>query len=133
MSSPLPPVAGRRRSVLVVDDHPDMRFLLANIVDRIGYRAFEAVDGDEALAMVERLRPDLLLLDMRMPGMNGLEVCRRLRAADETRLLPIVMMSASVEPDAPERALAAGANEYLAKPFPIEELIARLQAWLGNP
>jgi two-component system phosphate regulon response regulator PhoB len=117
--------------VLVVDDHPDVRFLLRAVVEFSGYNAVEADNGDEALALVERVRPDLVLLDLQIPGASGLEVCRRLRAAEATRWLPILMVSAVAEPEIRAEALEAGVDEYLTKPFRLVELIAHLHRWLG--
>jgi two-component system, OmpR family, phosphate regulon response regulator PhoB len=116
----------------VVDDDARVRLLISLLVERAGHRAVEAADGDEALDLIALARPDLVLLDLRPPGRNGLEVCRRLRAAEAARSLPILMLAADGAPEARENALAAGADDYLARPFAVGELIARLRAWLGT-
>jgi two-component system response regulator MprA len=112
--------------VLVVDDDPPIRRMLARTFAAEGYRVEAAADGGAALAAVERSVPDLVVLDVAMPGLDGLAVCRRLRQAGLS--LPVLLLTAR---DAvPDRVagLDAGADDYLVKPFASEELVARARA-----
>src|SRR6184192_3111410 len=115
-------------TVLVVDDDPPIRRMLERTFAAEGYRVEAAADGGEALAAVERAVPDLLVLDVAMPGIDGLAVCRRLRSRGLA--VPILLLTAR---DAvPERVagLDAGADDYLVKPFAPDELLARIRALL---
>jgi CheY-like chemotaxis protein len=107
---------GRRR-VLVADDEPAMRLLARVNLEVEGVKVIEARDGLEALELARRERPDLLLLDVMMPGLDGWEVARRLAAAPETRELPIVFMTALAGVDDRRRGFEAGGVGYIVKPF----------------
>jgi CheY-like chemotaxis protein len=124
-----PPGPAGRTTVLVVDDDDDIRGLVRVVLERGGHAVVGAADGEEALDAVARARPDLVLLDVNMPGIDGVEVTRRLRASPATRTLPVVLMTADVA--ARERGLAAGADDYLTKPFLPAVLLARVAAHLG--
>jgi two-component system, OmpR family, response regulator MprA len=115
-------------SVLVVDDDPPIRRMLERTLAAEGYRVSAAADGAEALVAVERTVPDLLVLDVTMPGVDGLAVCRRLR--QRGLVLPILLLTA--RDSVPDRVagLDAGADDYLVKPFASEELLARARALL---
>src|SRR5437764_2343093 len=113
-------------NILVVDDDEEIRASLRRGLALEGYRIAQAADGAEALRVAREAPPDLVVLDVMLPEVDGLEVCRRLRAADET--LPIIMLTAR---DAvPDRVagLETGADDYLVKPFAVEELLARIRA-----
>ena len=115
-------------NILVVDDDEEIRASLRRSLSREGYRIAQAADGAEALRMAREAPPDLVVLDVMLPEIDGLEVCRRLRAADDT--LPIIMLTAR---DAvPDRVagLETGADDYLVKPFAFEELLARIRVRL---
>jgi CheY-like chemotaxis protein len=107
----------RRRRVLVADDEPAMRLLARVNLEAEGVEVIEARDGLEALELAKRERPDLLLLDVMMPGLDGWEVARRLGAAPETRDLPIVFMTALAGADDRRRGFEAGGVGYIVKPF----------------
>jgi DNA-binding response OmpR family regulator len=111
--------------ILVVDDHPGIHVLLQKGLQRAGYDVTSAMDGPEALAHFIETPPDAVLLDVLMPGMDGYEVCRRLR---EMADVPIIMVSAMRNEDEIVRGLDAGADDYVTKPFSVVELVARLRA-----
>lgn len=113
--------------VLVVDDERPIRRFLTTSLRVHGYAVFEAADGPEALAAVVDQRPDLLILDLGLPGMDGVEVTRRLR---EWTPLPIIVLSVRDQEQDKIAALDAGADDYLTKPFGIGELLARMRAAL---
>jgi two-component system response regulator MprA len=115
-------------AVLVVDDDPPIRRMLERTLAAEGYRVETAPDGGAALAAVERAIPDLLVLDVAMPGVDGLAVCRRLR--DRGLALPILLLTARDAVADRVAGLDAGADDYLVKPFAAEELLARARALL---
>jgi len=115
-------------SVLVAEDEGALVTLLRYNLEREGYRVLEAMDGEEALLVAEEERPDLVLLDWMLPQLSGIEVCRRLRAKQETRNVPIIMLTARGEETDRIRGLDTGADDYLTKPFSMMELLARLRA-----
>jgi DNA-binding response OmpR family regulator len=120
----------RRPVVLVADDDPDILMLITLTLERDGYEVVGAMDGFGAFdAAVERL-PHLVLLDMMMPGIDGCEVTRRLRAEQTTKDLPIVIVTAFAEESQAAKALAAGADAYLKKPFSPRELLAKTASLL---
>jgi len=115
-------------SVLVAEDEGALVTLLRYNLEREGYRVLEAVDGEEALLVAAEEKPDLVLLDWMLPQLSGIEVCRRLRAKQETRNVPIIMLTARGEESDRIRGLDTGADDYLTKPFSMMELLARLRA-----
>jgi len=125
------PVAGRAAQpafrVLVVDDDPDMAGYLARLLAQQGMQADVAADGHVALEMIAAAPPDLVLLDVQMPGPNGFEICRRLKSADATALLPVVLVTALEDKDSRVRGIEAGADDFLSKPVQREELLARVK------
>ena len=116
--------------VLVVDDDPDINEVVREGLRLAGYEPVPALTGSDALAEVDRRVPDLVLLDQMLPDVDGVEICRRLRAAPRTREIPIVFLSARAAPDARVRGLAVGADDYVVKPFSMQELILRIGAVL---
>jgi signal transduction histidine kinase len=114
---------GPTRRVLVVDDVPENRALLVQALGSLGFEVSEACNGVEGLAQAQALEPDLLLLDLVMPGMGGLEVIRRLRRLPRFATTPIVAVSASATPDAEADTLAAGADAFLPKPVDLQNLM----------
>jgi CheY-like chemotaxis protein len=117
-----------RPLVLVADDDPDILLLMTLTLERDGYDVVAAKDGLSALeAAVERV-PHLVLLDLMMPGLDGCEVTRRLRREPTTKDLPIVIVTAAAEESQAARALEAGANAYMKKPFSPRELLAKTAA-----
>ncbi len=123
-----PPVnlAGRRAVVLVADDEPDMRRYLKSELDA-DYDVLEAEDGLEALDKAAEFLPDIILLDMMMPQMDGLDACRELRKREQTMNIPIILLTARADEETKFDALEIGANDFLAKPFSSTELQARIK------
>ncbi len=115
---------------MVVDDDSESLALLTSILTGAGYRVHPADSGELALASIDAVRPDLILLDMRMPGMDGLEICRRLKAAESTWSIPVIFISAFSDAADRVRGLALGAVDYVSKPFDAVELLARVRAHL---
>jgi len=112
--------------VLVADDEPDMlRFLKSQLSDR--FQVIEAVDGNQAFEKASQLLPDIVLLDMMMPEKDGLQVCRELRGRTSTRRIPVVLLTARADEETKLQALAAGASDFLAKPFSTTELHVRIK------
>jgi two-component system phosphate regulon response regulator PhoB len=116
--------------ILVVDDEADIRALVVHHLAREGFHCRTASDGAEGLREVRQRRPDLVVLDLMLPGMDGLEVCRRLRAESTTAALPIIMLTAKVEEVDRVVGLEIGADDYVVKPFSPKELVARVRAVL---
>jgi CheY-like chemotaxis protein len=106
-----------QRNVLVVDDDPLIREVLTTVLDLEELRVSTAPDGASALAMVAHDRPDVVICDVMMPGMDGLEVCRRLKADPATATIPVVLLTARDRPEDHEAGAAAGCDAYLTKPF----------------
>jgi two-component system, OmpR family, response regulator MprA len=115
-------------AILVVDDDPPIRRMLDRTLAAEGYRIETAGDGGEALAAVERSAPDLVVLDVAMPGLDGLAVCRRIRG--KGLATPVLLLTARDEVGERVAGLDAGADDYLVKPFATEELLARVRALL---
>jgi len=117
-------------TVLVAEDEGALITLLRYNLEREGYRVLEAQDGEEALLVAAEEKPDLVLLDWMLPQLSGIEVCRRLRGRQETRNVPIIMLTARGEEGDRIRGLDTGADDYMTKPFAMTELLARLRAVL---
>lgn len=114
------------RKVLVAEDEPDIRGLIAFSLQYAGYVVIEAADGIDAVEKAERELPDLILLDVRMPKMNGYEVCRVLKTQDSTQEIPVIFLSARGQEAEIKRGLELGAEEYILKPFAPDELYRRV-------
>jgi two-component system phosphate regulon response regulator PhoB len=112
--------------VLVVDDEKDLRSLLDFNLKQSGYRTLQAATGQEALMQAQRHAPDMILLDLNLPDLSGIEVARRLKADPETREIPIVMLTARGSESDRITGFELGAEDYVAKPFSVRELILRL-------
>ena len=115
-------------TVLVVDDEEDVLFLLRVNLALNGFAVHDARDGEEAVASALQLRPDCVLLDWMMPGMDGLDVCRSLRSDPRTRDCAIIFLSAKARPEDQASALEAGADDYVVKPFDMDDLAARIES-----
>lgn len=121
---------GGKPTILVVEDEAALLALLRYNLERQGFNVEEATDGQEALLRIAEAKPDLVLLDWMLPAMSGIEVCRQIRRRPATRDLPVIMVTARTEDQDAVRALDTGADDYIAKPFAIEALLARIRALL---
>jgi DNA-binding response OmpR family regulator len=117
-----------RPLVLVADDEEDILVLVSFRLDRAGCTVLTAGDGKEALDLILEKRPDLAVLDVRMPKLSGIEVLRRVRADATVGQTPVILLSAGVQEESISKGLEAGANEYMKKPFSPDELAARVTA-----
>lgn len=130
--APLHAGSAGRRLVLLADDNPHLRQILSDLLRHHGYATLEAGSGEEAVRMARDARPDLVLMDLRMPGMDGVETVRLLRSMRATERVPVLMLT--IEPDAAnwERAVEAGCGSYLLKPCRHEDLIREVHRLLGD-
>jgi len=126
-------VTERRKKVLIVDDESSMVSVLQRHVSNAGYEFVSASNGQEALEKIEKEEPDLVLLDLVMPGMNGFETCRRIRENEKTKKLPVLIITALRGQSDSAAATASGANEFIVKPIDGADLAKRLRARLGSP
>lgn len=121
--------------ILIAEDEPAQAEVLRYNLEHEGFRVIVAGNGREAIAMVEDDSPDLAILDWMMPEMSGIEVCRRIRAAPETKTLPVILLTARGEESDKVQGLETGADDYVVKPFSPAEMVARVKALLrrANP
>lgn len=115
------------RSVLVVDDDPAIRKVLTTTLGLEGYEIDVAVDGEEALARVDEKMPDLMILDIMMPKLNGLDVLERLRGQAETSSLPVILLTAKSSQEDQWEGWRRGVDYYMTKPFDVEDLLRFIQ------
>ena len=120
--------ASAPKKVLIVEDEKDILQLVKLYLDKEGYRTVTASTGSEALAQAHAEKPDLLILDLMLPEIDGLEVCKRLRAAPDTAMVPIIMLTAKAEESDTVIGLELGADDYVTKPFSPKTLVARVKA-----
>jgi DNA-binding response OmpR family regulator len=125
-------MAGSEPLVLVADDDADIRSLVVFRLERSGYRVIVASDGEEALALALQHKPDLAVLDVMMPKLDGYEVTRRLRKEDATHSMPVILLTSRAQEADVARGFESGADDYIRKPFSPQELRARVQAILGR-
>ncbi|GGE09436.1 two-component system, OmpR family, phosphate regulon response regulator PhoB [Gemmobacter megaterium] len=123
-------LAQRQPVVLLVEDESAQREVLTYNLEAEGFNVVSAVNGDEALLMVQEEAPDLVLLDWMLPNVSGIEVCRQIKARPETRSIPVIMLSARSEELDRVRGLETGADDYVVKPYSVAELMARLRTQL---
>ena len=122
--------AGVAHKILIVEDEPDLLEAVFFALKKEGMRPLKAADGESGLRLAKEESPDLVLLDLMLPGVDGLEVCRRLRGDEATAQIPIVMVTAKAEETDAVIGLGVGADDYLKKPFGLKELVARVKAVL---
>ncbi|EDO29320.1 predicted protein, partial [Nematostella vectensis] len=116
--------------ILIVDDTPDNLALLSDALDEVGYMVLVALDGLSALNRIQRRRPDLILLDAMMPGLDGFETCQRIKADAATADIPVLFMTALTDSEHVVKGFAAGGIDYVTKPINTEEVLARVASHL---
>jgi CheY-like chemotaxis protein len=121
-----------KRRVLIVEDHPDTRAVIRELLETSGYVPTEAADGTEGLAQAERMHPEVILLDVRMPGLDGYEVCRRLKQNPATAAIPVIFITAAQDLTLNRLAYEAGGDACITKPFRTEALVATIEAAIAN-
>jgi DNA-binding response OmpR family regulator len=119
-------------TILVADDEEDLRELVSYRLSRSGYEVVEAVDGQEAFELATERTPDLMVLDVMMPRLDGYELTRRVREQDSLRSVPVILLTARSQETDVGRGFDVGADDYLKKPFNPDELVARVRAVLGR-
>lgn len=122
-----------KHSILLVDDDPNLRDMLRAMLEMGGFAVIEAEDGLDALEKLEEITPDVLVLDVMMPNLDGVSLCKQLRSDAEFVGLPIIMLSGKTQHRAVEEGMAAGANLYLCKPITVDELIRSVRELLPAP
>jgi len=120
----------QNKQIVVVEDEPDILEVLCYNLKREGYQVFDSLDGREGLALIELKIPDIVILDLMLPGLDGLEICRKLKSNSRTQHVPIIMVTAKGEESDVVLGLGVGADDYIPKPFSPKELIARVKAVL---
>jgi CheY-like chemotaxis protein len=125
-------VAQRRFHILVVDDQPDMLTLVVHALEEEQYTVSKATNGPEALRMIDQRIPDLVVLDYKMSGMDGMAVMKALRAKPETQSLPVLMLTAMTDEPSTRAGFEAGVTDYVTKPFSIPQLTSRVRACLAR-
>jgi two-component system chemotaxis response regulator CheY len=125
-------MSSQEKTILVVEDSPSVRAMLVDMLENEGYKVMEAVDGHEAFKMVEYLKFDLIITDLSMPVMDGIEFIRRAKKQPLCRFVPIVVLSSEEDARKVDEAKSAGASTYLSKPFKEQQLRAMLKVVLGR-
>src|SRR5262249_10531758 len=116
--------------VLVVDDHEDNRRILRDLLGSVGYEVLEATTGDDGVAMAKARRPDLILMDIQLPGIDGYEATRRIKTDDALRRIPLIVVTSYALSGDDAKALAAGADAYVAKPSSPRAMLAKIREYL---
>jgi phosphate regulon transcriptional regulator PhoB len=119
-----------KKKILIVDDEKDIVELIAYNLEKEGFATIKAYDGETALELVKAKKPDMVILDLMLPGVRGLDVCRFIRKKPETEILPIIMLTARSDQTDKILGLEIGADDYITKPFNVRELVARVRAVL---
>ena len=120
------------KKILIVDDEPDMVDMLRIRLEEESYGVITALSGEDGLKKAEEERPDLILLDILLPGVSGLEVAKRLRESKTTKNIPIIMVTALIGGDAMRTGLKSGAAYFISKPFDPEELLVQIKSAIGE-
>lgn len=119
--------------VLVVDDEPNILLSLEFLMQQAGYKVVTAPDAEQAAELIAGHCPDLVLLDISLPGMSGFDLLEQLRQHPDTQTLPVIMLTAHGREVEKEKGLALGANDYITKPFSTRDLVSRVDALLNSP
>ena len=120
----------KREKIIVVEDEVDIREIIEYNLSREGYQVYSTLDGENALRLINKQIPDLVLLDLMLPGLDGMEICRMLKVDPVTRSIPIIMVTAKGDESDIVLGLGIGADDYVTKPFSPKELLARIKAVL---
>jgi len=118
------------KRILVVEDQDDNRRILRDLLTASGYELIEAVDGEQGLTSAERERPDLILMDIQLPGIDGYEVTRRIKANEALRNIPIIAVTSYALSGDDQKAFEAGCDAYVTKPFSPRQLLAKIREYL---
>jgi two-component system cell cycle response regulator DivK len=121
------------KRILVVEDQEDNRQILRDLLANTGYEMIEAEDGEEALAIAAAERPDLILMDIQLPVLDGYEATRRLKADSVLRAIPVIAVTSYALAGDEQKARAAGCDEYIAKPYSPRQLLAKIREYLSSP
>lgn len=122
------------KKILVVDDEPDILDLATVRLKKLGYKIVEAVDAEEALVILQKDIPDLILLDLLLPKMQGDQLCKKLKSDDKFKHIPVILFTASaIRPSLPEKIKEMGADDCIIKPFEPEELLTKVKKFIGGP
>jgi CheY-like chemotaxis protein len=119
-------------TLLVVEDNEPSRDALCRRLERRGYTVLSAIDGEEAVSMAAATLPDLILMDLGLPGIDGWEATRRLKGSDATRHIPLIVLSAHAMPNDREMALAAGGDDFDTKPVRFDQLLVKIETLLAK-
>ena len=117
------------KKILIVDDEPDLMRIACYRLEKSGFDVLTAVDGKGALEAAAKGRPDLVLLDLKLPILDGLSVCLLLKKDDELKNIPVIIFTASAN-DIADKVTACGAQDYILKPFSVEELMEKIRKWI---
>jgi two-component system cell cycle response regulator DivK len=120
------------KRILIVEDQEDNRAIMRDLLNTAGYNLIEAVDGEEGVRLAQSQRPDLILMDIQLPILDGYEATRRIRALAELKSIPIIAVTSYALSGDEAKALAAGCDSYVAKPFSPRELLAKVREFLPN-
>jgi two-component system, cell cycle response regulator DivK len=118
------------RTILVVDDHEDNRRILRDLLRSVGYEVVEATNGEDGVATAKARTPDLILMDIQLPGIDGYEATRRIKADEALRRIPLIVVTSYALSGDDAKALAAGADAYVAKPFSPRAMLAKVREYL---
>ena len=121
------------KTVLLVEDNEDNLIVYRTILDHVGYRVIEARDGEEGVARARADKPDLILMDVSLPKMDGWEATRRIKADESTRQIPIIAVTAHALDDDREKAIQVGCDGYLAKPVAPRRVVEEVERFIGKP
>ncbi len=117
------------KKILIVDDEPDLMRITCFRLEKSGFNVISAVDGKEALDLTAKEQPDLVLLDLKLPILDGLGVCTQLKKDDKLKHIPVIIFTASAN-DIVDKVKSCGAQDYIIKPFSAEELIEKIKKWI---
>ena len=123
---------GARRTILAADDHGHVLQLIERVLGRAGYRVLTVPDGEQALRVAREERPDAVLLDVEMPKVSGIEVCRRMKADRALAGIPVLLVTAKAQEEERRRAMECGADAYLTKPFSVRVLVHEVERLVGG-